>query len=141
MKRNVMLSIRGTQNYMDQDPDVIELVTEGTLKKTEEGWKLLYQESSLTGMEGVTTCFDITPEKLVLTRTGALKSRMEFQKGIVHDSLYEMPFGALLLRVCATKIACCLDDNGAGTVDLVYTIEIEHSSAGVIDYHLDIRPL
>jgi hypothetical protein len=27
-----------------------------------------------------------------------------------------------------------------GTVDLSYGIEIEHSEAGVIDYHLQIKP-
>ena len=140
MKQTVMLSICGKQTYQDQEPDVIELVTEGSLEKTETGWKILYQESNLTGLEGVTTCFDIADDQMVLTRTGPLKSQMVFQKGITHESLYEMPFGALLLRVCATKIDHTLDQTG-GSVDLVYTIEIEQSSAGVIEYHLDIRPV
>ena len=30
---NVVLSVRGRQSYMDQEPEEIELVTEGTLKK------------------------------------------------------------------------------------------------------------
>ena len=32
MKRNVMLSIQGRQVYIDQEPEVIELVTEGVLE-------------------------------------------------------------------------------------------------------------
>ena len=138
MKQNVMLSICGKQKYMDQEPDVIELVTEGSLEKTENGWKVVYMESNLTGLEGVTTCFEMEPDKIVLTRTGPLKSQMVFQKGIAHESLYQMEFGALLLTVCATKIDYSIDEKG-GTVDLGYNIEIEQSSAGVIDYHLDIK--
>lgn len=140
MKQTVMLSIRGKQTYMDQEPEIIELVTEGSLEKTEKGWNIVYLESDLTGLAGVTTCFEIEKDQIMLTRTGPLKSQMVFQKGTTHESLYEMPFGALLLRVCATKIAFDLDDNG-GCVDLGYTIEIEQSAAGCIDYHLDIRPV
>lgn len=137
MKQTVMLSICGKQSYMDQEPEVIELVTEGTLEQTENGWEIVYQESDLTGLAGVTTSFLVEHEKITLTRTGPLKSQMVFQQGVVHDSLYQMEFGALLLRVCAKKIQYALSGQG-GTVDLSYSIEIEQSSAGMIDYHLDI---
>lgn len=140
MKQNVMLSICGRQSYMDQEPEVIELVTEGTLEKLDRGWEILYQESSLTGMEGVTTSFLIEPEKIILTRSGNLKSQMIFSLGEPHESLYQMDFGALLITVCATRIEYELSEQG-GIVDLDYRIEIEQSSAGMIDYHLEIRPV
>ena len=38
MKHSVMLSIRGRQSYQGQEPDVIELVTEGVLEQTPFGW-------------------------------------------------------------------------------------------------------
>ena len=139
MKKNVTLSICGRQTYLDQDPDVIELVTEGTMERIGNGWELRYEESALTGMEGVTTTFFVEPEKIVLTRTGKLHSQMVFQMGISHDSLYQMEFGALMITVCATKIETDLTENG-GIVDLVYNIEIERSTAGTIDYHLEINP-
>ena len=140
MKQKVLLSIRGVQSYADQEPDVIELVTEGTLEKMGNGWEILYEETKLTGMEGVTTSFLIEPDKIVLTRTGSLKSQMIFTLDKPHDSLYQMDFGALMITVCATKIHTDLSERG-GTVDLDYRIEIEQSSAGMIEYHLDMRPL
>ena len=139
MKQNVMLSIEGRQSYAGQDPDVIELVTEGTLEQTANGWIISYEESDLTGMQGVTTTFTVEEKKLILTRTGRLKSEMVFQEGIHHDSLYQMEFGALMLSVCAQKIHVDLSTQG-GVIDLSYGIEIEQTEAGVIDYHLDIRP-
>ena len=138
MKIPVMLSIRGRQGYLDQDPEVIELVTEGTLEENNGGWDLSYEESDLTGLQGVTTTFRIEPGKIVLTRTGRLSSQMVFVEGQQHDSLYQMDFGALMLTVCATQVAFDLSEEG-GVVDLVYNIEIEQNAAGVIDYHLEIN--
>lgn len=139
MKQTVILSIRGEQSYAGQEPDVIELVTEGLLEKHGDGWDLSYQETALTGMEGVTTTFTIAPNKIILTRTGKLNSQMVFQEGVTHDSLYQMDFGALMLSVTAQNINANIGMEG-GTIDLTYRIEIEQTSAGVINYHLDIQP-
>ena len=138
MKRSVVLSIRGRQSYDGQEPEVIELVTEGTMEFHDGGWDISYEESELTGLAGVTTVFRVEPGKVTLIRTGKLNSRMVFQQGITHDSLYQMEFGALLLSVEATSVYYDIVPDG-GVIDLVYNISIEHTEAGVIDYHLDIR--
>ena len=138
MKTPVVLSIRGRQSYDGQEPEVIELVTEGFMEFRDGGWDVSYEESELTGLDGVTTVFRVEPGKVTLMRTGKLNSRMVFQQGITHDSLYQMEFGALLLSVQATSVYYDIVPDG-GVIDLVYNISIEHAQAGVIDYHLDIR--
>lgn len=138
MKNNVVLSIRGQQNYLDQDPEVIELVTEGTLFRRGSGWEISYEESDLTGLSGVTTIFRVEPGCITLTRKGPLTSEMVFQKGVLHESLYQMEFGALMITVCATNVSYDLTEAG-GTIDLTYGIDIENTAAGVIEYHLDIK--
>ena len=138
MKQAVVLAIRGSQRYEDQEPEIIELVTEGTMEFTDGGWDIAYEETALTGMEGVTTIFRVEPDKVTLTRKGALNSQMVFQQGVPHDSLYQMPFGALLLTVNATSVFYDIVPDG-GVIDLSYDINIENTQAGVIDYHLDIR--
>lgn len=138
MKRDVLLSIQGRQQYADQEPEIIELVTKGTMEFREGGWDIIYQESELTGLEGVTTTFRVEPGKVILTRTGKLQSQMIFQEGIAHDSLYQLAFGALLITVKATSVFFDILPDG-GVIDLVYNIEIENTEAGIIDYHLDIR--
>lgn len=135
----VMLSIRGSQTYMDQEPDVIELVTEGTLEYCDGGWNICYEETALTGLQGVTTVFRVEQDRIVLNRTGKLNSQMIFQQDTPHDSLYQMEFGALMITVCAKHIAVQLGANG-GIVDLIYSIEIEQNTAGEVDYHLTIAP-
>ena len=138
MKTAVVLSIEGRQTYGDQEPEIIELVTEGTMEFTKGGWDISYEESALTGLEGVTTTFRVEPGKVTLTRKGALNSQMIFQEGVPHDSLYQMAFGTLMLTVKATSVFFDIVPDG-GVIDLSYNINIENTEAGVIDYHLDIR--
>ena len=138
MKQEVVLSLRGTQTYEGQEPDVIELVTEGTMEFRDGGWDISYEESDLTGLAGVVTTFRVEPGLVILERTGNLRSKMVFQKGIPHDSLYQMAFGAMMITVCAEHLYFDIVPDG-GVIDLVYAISIENSQAGTVDYHLDIR--
>ena len=78
MKRDVVLSIRGRQTYADAEPEVIELVTEGTMEFRDGGWDISYQESELTGLQGVTTTFRVEPGKVtaVLQKGYKIKDRL-----------------------------------------------------------------
>lgn len=138
--QKVLLSIRGRQSYEDQEPEVIELVTEGTMVFRSGGWDISYEESDLTGLTGVTTTFRVEPGKVILTRRGKLNSQMVFETGVAHDTLYQMEFGALMMRIRAKQVMYDIMPEG-GYIDLAYDIEIENTAAGVIDYHLDIRAM
>ena len=138
MKQEVVLRIRGRQSYDGQEPDVIELVTEGTMEFTDGGWNISYEETELTGMEGVTTTFRVEPGKVTLRRTGKLRSEMVFQEGVRHESLYQLDFGALLMTVTARQVFFDIVPDG-GVIDLSYSIDIENSAAGLVGYPLDIR--
>ena len=138
MKQPVVLSIRGTQTYEGQEPDVIELVTEGTMEFRAGGWDISYEESELTGLAGVTTTFRVEAGRIILERTGNLRARMVFEKNVPHDSLYQMAFGAMMITVCAKYLFFDIVPDG-GVIDLLYSIDIEHAQAGTVDYHLDIR--
>ena len=136
----VMLHIRGTQNYQDQEPEVIELTTEGTMERQKEVWELSYEESDLTGLDGVTTAFRVGPRGVVLKRTGKLENQMIFMEGRRHESLYRIDIGALMIAVKATKVRSSISEQG-GTLDIHYDIEIEDTAMGTVEYHVDINPV
>ena len=51
MEKQVVISIKGMQKYVDTDPDVIELVTEGRLiRQGKDDYILSYRESELTAI-------------------------------------------------------------------------------------------
>lgn len=136
----VKLSILGKQFYEGQDPDAIELVTEGYMERHDDVWEIGYEESELTGLEGVTSIFRVGPRGVTLRRTGRLQSQMIFQEGKRHESLYQMDVGTLLISVCASSIRYDLDERRGGKVDLTYGIQIEQAASGTVEYHLDVTP-
>ena len=100
------------------------------------GWDISYEESDLTGLKGVTTTFRVEPDKVILTRTGNLHSQMVFQQGKSHDSLYQMPFGALMITVCAkslffdiTPIAFVV---GAALFGILFTVIRSRKGGGAV---------
>lgn len=138
MKKEVIISIQGMQNYEGQDGDSMELVTEGTLEQTEDGLCLSYQESEITGMAGTTTIFHVEPEKITLVRVGPVSSEMVFQQGKRHMSLYSTPFGSMELGVVARKLHSTLDMSG-GRIEIDYDIEINHMMAGTSMFRIQVR--
>ena len=136
----VVLSVRGVQRYEDQEPEIIELTTEGTMERQKEVWELSYEESDLTGLAGVTTAFRVGPRGVVLKRTGKLQNQMIFMEGRRHESLYQIDIGALMIAVRATSVKSDLTEQG-GTVDIVYNIEIEDTAMGTMEYHLTVNPV
>lgn len=135
----VMLKIRGEQRYEGQEPDAVELTTEGVMTQTAEGWHISYEETDLTGLQGATTTFEVMPGRVTLTRTGSVQSSMVFQEGVRHESLYQLDVGALMVSVCAKRIQAQFSETG-GYLDVFYTIQIEQAMAGTVRYRVEATP-
>lgn len=128
-KLPVLLSIRGEQYFDDIDPDETELMTEGTLEVQEDGLRLSYQETALTGMEGTSTAFEIRGPRVILTRAGKVNSQMIFEEGRQHTSLYETPFGELTVDIQTSRLRHNLSERG-GVMEIRYSIAVEHTVTG-----------
>ena len=130
MENNVIISIQGKQSFEAQGDDTIELVTEGCLEPDgDDGYTLSYQESELTGLEGTTTTFHITPERITLHREGTLNSEMIFQEGQKHFSLYETPYGGLMLGVNTHRAKADFGEDG-GNLSIRYALEVDSQPIG-----------
>ena len=138
MEKDVIISIRGTQDYSGTDPDTMELVTEGKLAVQDGALCLSYEESELTGMEGTTTVFQVEPEKVTLLRLGSVQSEMVFEEGRRHMSLYSTPYGNMEIGVRARRLNSTLELTG-GRLEIAYDIEINHMLAGQSLFRIDVR--
>lgn len=137
MEKEVLITIKGTQAYENEEPQLLELVTSGTYQFGDGHCRISYEETEMTGMDGVRTVFEIFPDRVELNREGNVQSKMIFQPGERMEALYDLGFGALLLSVCATKVSADFDENG-GMMDLAYDIEVEHAARGVNTYHIEV---
>ena len=133
-----MLSIRGEQYFDGIDPDVTELMTEGTMTLTENGMVLAYEETALTGMEGTTTRFQVQGPRVILTRSGTVNSQMVFEEGRQHTSLYETPFGELSVDIQTSVLKHNLTERG-GLMEIKYSIAVEHTVTGRNCFKIRVR--
>lgn len=139
IEKKVLLTISGIQSFQEEAPETTKLVTEGEMKLEGDTVLLSYEESELTGLAGTQTAFSVRPDKVILTRTGAVNSKMIFVVGQEDHSLYDMGFGALMIAVRTEKICSELDENG-GFLQVLYSIVIEDDTAGTIEYRIEVRP-
>lgn len=139
MEKEVLLTITGTQHFQDEEPETTKLVTEGILRCEDGAVELSYEETELTGLTGTQTTFRIEGARVILTRTGALESRMVFAVGQEDRSLYDIGYAALMIAVRAESIRSDVNENG-GTLQVSYAISIEEETAGMIEYQIEARP-
>ena len=138
MEENVIISIKGSQLYEGQDPDVTELVTAGTLRREQEGYTSAYQETELTGLEGTTTKLRIEGPRVTLLRQGSVNSQMIFEVGRKHLSMYETPYGALAVGIETRRLKNTVDEAG-GDLEIDYAIEIDNLLAGKSLFQLNVK--
>ena len=134
----VLLSIRGEQYFDGADPDATELMTEGSMAVTPEGMVLSYEESALTGMEGTTTRITVQGDTVVLTREGSVNSQMVFQRGKRNSSVYETPWGSMLVDISTASLKYRLDDRG-GVMEIKYTVAVDHQVTGMNQVKIRVR--
>lgn len=132
-----IIKIIGTQKVDDQT-DTVELTTAGTVEKTAEGWKLCYEESEATGLEGTTTTVHIAKDKVLLERTGTNASFLVLEKHRRHHSNYNTPYGALDLGTYATAIENSLTATG-GEVYFAYTLGFNASVNSEHTVHITVQ--
>ena len=134
----VSLSVRGEQYFEDVDPNETELLTEGVLEVLEDGLRIAYDETALTGMEGTTTTFLVKENQVVLTRTGRVNSQMIFEEGKQHTSLYETPYGELPIDIQTSSLRHNLSQRG-GVMDIKYAIAVDHTVTGRNCFKLRVK--
>ena len=139
MEKNVILSIRGQQTADNAEPEVIELVTEGTMTDYEGGkYTVCYQESELTGLEGTMTTIQVEGNSVSILRQGQVNSHMVFEEGRRHLTMYNTPYGALTMGVNTRRMKVALDETG-GEIEIDYALEIDHAVAGENLFQISIK--
>ena len=139
MEKDVVISIKGMQQYEDTDPDTIELVTQGRLQREGESYTLSYQESEVTGLGvGTLTTIQVDGGQVTLMRAGEVNAQMVFQEGRRHLSMYNTPYGAMAVGVNTRRLLADLNDHG-GDIEIDYAIEVDHASAGRSIFQIRVK--
>ncbi len=129
MRKDVIIQINGYPKYEDVDGEAIELKTAGRLYRKNGSYYIMYKESELTGMEGITTTLKIEDQRVTLMRNGIYPTQMIYEKGQRHFGFYRTEFGALMVAVSARDVRHSITDCG-GDLLIDYAIEVDHVLTG-----------
>lgn len=124
MEKRVLISVAGTQQFDEGHDEEQEFLTVGTFDVQEGIFRILYKESDITGMEGVTTTLRIEPNYVILNRMGTAEVTQEFRPGVLYRSTYITPFGDLLLSVLPNEVESDLTAQG-GRISLKYNLFVD----------------
>ncbi len=140
MRSNVLINIHTTTVSVDGVPDTMELISPATIERLWDGaLEITYEESEITGMEGTTTHIFLTETGATMLREGNISTQLDFQEGQEHVSMYETPFGSMLLRIRTVKLKSTITLEEGGVLDLYYTMEIDNQLYGHYLLHLTVQ--
>ena len=136
MEKRAIISVKSISSL---DPkDAIEVVTPGKFITTENGFKAIYEESKISGMEGTTTTLSIMEDSMILQRVGSTTTNMEFKEGELAVSLYNTPYGMLDLNVDTKLLDINVDENG-GEIYTKYILGFEGQEGITTELNINIK--
>lgn len=114
-----------------------ELATYGIFTEEDGAWLLSYEESEITGEEGVLTTFCIMPNGCVslIKRGGPEKTCLIFEKGKRHLCDYGADRGIPPVTLYTKDLKTCVSPAG-GKIDLDYVVEIAGSKSEHNEFHI-----
>ncbi len=137
MAKDVLITIKSAQT-VDDVPDTTELFTCGTMEKTENGHRIVYEESETTGFEGSTVTLEVSDNVVTMNRTGKAMSSLIIEKGKKHHCHYGTEYGSFLIGIATDEIRNSITDDG-GKLYLKYTLDINSSFMSVNEMFLNIK--
>lgn len=103
----------------------VEITTPGKIYKKDGHIYIFYDESELSGMDGIKTMLKISDTYVKLSRSGATESGLIFEPGINHLSKYGTPYGEFMMETTTKSIGLELDENLVGVVTIEYHLSIK----------------
>ncbi len=140
MKRDIMLSIRSTQQFEGCDEEKIDLMTEARLYERGGKFYISYEESELTGLVGTRTTVKIDGDTITMMRTGTYSSEMLFGKNQRHVGLYHTEFGAMTISTHTNELKSTINKDG-GQLEIDYTVEVDQSMVGHHNFKMVVKPI
>lgn len=104
--KKVKIEVKNSR--VNEDP--IEVVYWGYREMTEGVDRLSYDESALTGMEGVHTQIEVSGEEITLVRTGNIQATMVFRENHRDRFVYKMEVGSMSMVLETDKVSIWRED-------------------------------
>ena len=138
MKKDVVISIKSVQT-VDDEKDVTELLTLGSLYKNKEDYFITYDESEATGYEGSKTTLRVNGDRRVtLRRSGRANTNLIIERDKKHHCHYGTLYGDFIVGICTDEISSTISDFG-GDLYFKYTVDINASYMSENEIYINVK--
>ena len=135
MTKDILISIKGLQFEGPADnkhQENVELIVPGTYYE-KNGTRYLVYEEEMDGVpEKIRTMLKLRPERVELSKSGAMAVSMVFEKGEKNLSRYNTPFGGLMVGIDTTDIKIIENDDDMN-LEIYYHLDLNY------EYFADCR--
>ncbi|ACV61014.1 Domain of unknown function DUF1934 [Desulfofarcimen acetoxidans DSM 771] len=138
MRKEVLVTVRGTQTNDFGEQDTIELVTMGSYYLKNSSYYIVYNETELSGMEGTVTSVKAEADKVTVNRMGTSEMKHVFEEGVPDEGSYVTPFGQLFTSVFPRKVEVDLTDVG-GSINLEYELALDRQRIGYNELCITVK--
>lgn len=120
---DIVITVIGTQRDGKGEESRIELITAGRGYEKNGVRYIVYKDSEISGLEGVTTMLKIYDQYVVLVRTGSVDHKQEFRLDEKSYSMYHTPYGTMQMGILTKNIKMALA-SVIGTLEISYELEM-----------------
>ncbi|AJQ29439.1 DUF1934 domain-containing protein [Pelosinus fermentans] len=120
---DIVITIIGTQKDEKGEESRIECTTKGRYYERNNIRYIVYKDSEISGIEGVTTMLKVYDRHVVLVRTGSVDHKQEFLLGEKSYSMYHTPYGTMQMSILTNSLNMALTST-IGTITIEYELEI-----------------
>lgn len=136
MERKAIITVDSM--VLNDEKDLIEVVTPGKFCDIEGGFKVEYDETELSGMQGTKTTIIVRDDSFDLVREGTTETKMEFVINKITASMYKTPYGIMDIEIDTRKLSIDVNENG-GTINAMYILEIGGQQALKTNLNIQIK--
>ena len=136
--KNVVISIKGTQQGPDEEKNTIEFETDGRYSFEDGVARFDYEESEITGMEGTLTALEVAKECVTITRTGTVNSQMVFILGEKNHFMYNTAFGSASIGLDTRTVRADFGETG-GSLEMRYQLDADGRPISRNELQIQIR--
>ena len=134
-----LITINGFQQTVgDTDSDNVELITTGEFEFENGLYYIDYEESEATGLDGCHTNIEIGMDYISLQRTGAITTDMLYIEGKKTYSMYNTPFGQMMVGIYTKKLDINIDEKG-GNISIEYSLDLNDKPCGNNNLKINVR--
>ncbi len=123
MKKQVLITVKGSNHYEENQMDAVEFLTTGDFYEKQGKYYIKYEEADQSGMPDTTTTLKIEPSRVTITRFGKNNSQMVIEQGKKHIGHYETPYGGFTVGVISESADIRVNET-SGRLDLKYDVEL-----------------